>query len=247
MHEEFKEKRFLVHSDNNELFLIKPCYYPDSELKIRNPYDYIYAENFLYKNKYTCTYETDKCHIEENDIVVDVGANIGIFVNRALYRGAKEVIAFEPSKYAFTCLLENTKYENVNLFKVGIGDYENIGILKTPGNIFRMGEASLLSTEKFTNNFFEETIKIETLDSYFKIGILINVDFLKIDCEGFEYNVIKGISDNNLNKIKKITIEIHEDLIGTEKVNYIKKRLKKAGFNIEKLDDENINILNFYR
>ena len=61
---------------------------------------YIYDDN-------GCDYERQGCFIKEGDVVLDLGANIGIFAHRAETRGASKVICFEPITPNFNCLIKN--------------------------------------------------------------------------------------------------------------------------------------------
>ena len=64
----------------------------------------------------------------------------------------------------------------------------------------------------------------------FKIN---SVDLLKIDTEGYEYNVIKGF-ENSINKINSIIFEHHYDLMIKKEYTYsdINKYLKNKGFHM---------------
>ena len=44
--------------------------------------------------KFKELYQNDFCSIRENDVVVDIGANIGIFSLYAMSKGAKQIFAF---------------------------------------------------------------------------------------------------------------------------------------------------------
>ena len=54
-----------------------------------------------------CDYERYGCYIEEGDVVLDLGGNIGVFAHRAENRGASKVISFEPITPTFNCLIKN--------------------------------------------------------------------------------------------------------------------------------------------
>ena len=82
----------------------------------------------MWKNKKVlsngCIYQRFGCVVEQGDIVLDVGANIGMFANRALYDGASKIICFEPLSVAYKCLIENTYKENCELYRIGVSDKE---------------------------------------------------------------------------------------------------------------------------
>ena len=52
-----------------------------------------------------CDYERHGCYIKEGDVVLDLGANIGVFAHRAETRGASKVICFEPVTPTFNLSL----------------------------------------------------------------------------------------------------------------------------------------------
>lgn len=133
-----------------------------------------------------------------NDLVFDIGANVGIKTELFLKYNVK-VICIEPQK---DCLIDLAKKfcNNNNIIIVPTA-------LSSDGSprMFRISDASTLST--FSENFVKETglnrfknynwnspieIKTDTLDDIIKIyGI---PKFCKIDVEGSETEVLKGLS-----------------------------------------------------
>ena len=73
--------------------------------------------------------------------------------------------------------------------------------------------------------YFEKTYKvpIDTLDNYIREKKILKIDFLKIDTEGYEYEVLNGLK-NNFDKVKMIFLEHHYD-------NMIEKGYKFADIN----------------
>ena len=67
-----------------------------------------------------CDYERYGCYIKEGDVVLDLGANIGIFAHRAETRGASKVICFEPVTPTFNCLIKN-KGPKTLVYKNAVG------------------------------------------------------------------------------------------------------------------------------
>jgi hypothetical protein len=116
--------------------------------------------------------------VSENDIVVDLGASIGLFAQYANYMGASKI-------YSFECLEE--RYE---LIKENCKNSPNI----TP-------ILGLVGSDAGGNNYNLERIFFD-----FKLD---NIDFLKVDIEGFEYDFILSASDFFFNKVSKWAIEIH--------------------------------------
>jgi len=77
------------------------------------------------------------------------------------------------------------------------------------------------------------TVRTYTLDYLFETGLIDKIDFLKVDIEGAEHEVFKGISDENLKKVRTIAMEYHNSHRGYNeelRTNFI-TRLNKLGFN----------------
>ena len=76
-------------------------------------------------------------------------------------------------------------------------------------------------------------VKIYSLNYLFESGLVDKIDFLKIDTEGSEINILKGISDENLMRVKNIAMEYHHSQFNYDenlRSNLI-ARLNRLGFN----------------
>lgn len=143
----------------------------------------------------TIVYEVivrNQYHIEligEHDVVVDAGANIGLFsvFVASKYPGVT-IYAFEPTPSTFQILKENTKYyPNIKVFNHGLGE--------------RAEAKSIISGKHPGMNYVGDggtPIEIKTIDS---LGIPMN--FLKMDTEGYEANILKGAAET-IKKYKPI-------------------------------------------
>jgi FkbM family methyltransferase len=134
--------------------------------------------------------------IKENDLCFDIGANIGNRINPLLTLHAK-VIAVEPQK-ACCDVLKWEFGKKITIIPYGVGakeEYKNFYI-SNDSTLSSFSETWINSIEtgRFKNNKWNkiEPIKIVTLDSLIdKFGI---PQFIKIDVEGFELEVLKGLS-----------------------------------------------------
>ena len=143
--------------------------------------------------------------------VVDVGANRGIFSIYAASLGASEVIAFEPVSSTFNTLHDNiikSEYTNIQAHQKAVSN--------ETGNTVRIslnpqsGHNSLF-TQSYQNDqlLYEE---VGTISLHDVIKNISNDIFLKLDCEGSEYDILLNLTPEDANKIKTIVLEIHEDL-----------------------------------
>ena len=101
-----------------------------------------------------------------------------IFVARTYPRAT--IYAFEPAPATFTALQHNVRdYPNIKIFNYGLGDENK--------------KASMVLTGVSIGSYVGEgntPIEIKTLDSF-----NLRADFLKIDTEGYEANILKGAAE----------------------------------------------------
>jgi FkbM family methyltransferase len=141
-------------------------------------------------------YEAERVreYLPEGGVVIDVGANLGfatlLFVKHVGAEG--QIYAFEPSPPVYAKLLqvvEKNQLRNVQCFNLGCGSARGKETLLVPassGNAtIRRGGVHLPEACRELN------IEIDTLDNVM-LPIAPKVDFLKIDTEGFEDQVLAG-------------------------------------------------------
>ena len=164
--------------------------------------------------------------VDSDDIVLDVGANIGFFT--ILAKKAKKIIAIEPVEECIPILKENLKNNNitnVDIFNVALGDGMPLLIKKE--------DQTNLSKVVYEIGENVKEIKSQNLDHFVKKD---NINFIKIDAEGFEYEIFgKQIIPE---KINKIFMEFHTGLMGNLKSIELIKNLYKEGFFIETLVED---------
>lgn len=184
-------------------------------------------------------------HIKEGDVVVDLGGNIGIFNRWAYFEGASKVISFEPDKRYFKLLSLNSDSRSL-LF--------NAAVSNKMGEIDIYESDHLGGTTTFKSYSYKNKYKVRTytLDYLFETKLIDKIDFLKIDIEGSEIAALNGISDENLMKVKNISMEYHH-----KHLNFDEKlreelilRLNKLGFNSYLLflgTDNSLQMIYFWR
>jgi FkbM family methyltransferase len=151
---------------------------------------------------------------KEGDYVFDIGANIG---STSLYLAQKigdkgKVFSFEPDPYNYEQLKKNVNlnsFSNIEIFNIGLGN--NSGTYKlfidTPTN--RGGNRIL--DEKMGSGKEFHYILVEKFDDWINNLKINRVDLIKIDVEGYEYNVLLG-AENTLRKFKpKLFIELDDN------------------------------------
>lgn len=134
-------------------------------------------------------------------VVIDVGANVGVFSIYAAILNAKKVYAFEPVPETYMMLKENIKLNNLENVIIPInkalGDKEKVEIMYY-SNIGDGGTTLNLSKIKYLNEkVIKKSIKvmITTLDNFVKQNKIPKVDFIKMDVEGYEENILLGAKE----------------------------------------------------
>ena len=149
----------------------------------------------------------DKYHarslMKKEDVVIDVGANIGSFSILASFITKNKIFAFEPSSknsYYLKKNLSNFKIDNVYIIRKALGNINKKAYLHLishchADNILADSEAH------WKNNSFIEEVEIIRLDFFAEENNIKKIDFIKMDCEGYELKVLKGAS-NVIQKFK---------------------------------------------
>ena len=147
--------------------------------------------------------------IKKNSTVIDIGANIGYFtlLLAKLVGPDGKVFSFEPDPNNFSILEKNVKingYSNVILTQKAISD-------KTETTKLYLCKYSNGMHRIYQSEICEGHVEIESskLDDFFEnVKFNGNIDFIKIDTEGSEVKVIRGIKNIiNMNKDVKILVE----------------------------------------
>jgi FkbM family methyltransferase len=146
----------------------------------------------------------------KESVCLDVGANIG---NHALHYSTffKRVIAFEPNPIAYKLLeasvLKN-KVPNVQLCTTALGQKSETKTLSLYEGNLGMSTFVPLSNENYVTSDTE--MKVEDGDSLLKTLLIgkEKINFIKIDVEGFECDVLNGLRETIIENNPVIAIEL---------------------------------------
>lgn len=175
------------------------------KLKKKLLQNYLFAKSYEFFNRYLLTGQRRKRRngmikfysqfIQKNDICFDIGANIGNRSDIFLQLGAK-VIALEPQMEEYT-FLKNRFSGNFTAINSAVGYEEGKGKIyfSNASTISSMSEEwiSKVKAERFENYNWEEEgeVNVIPLERLFKVYGLPK--FIKIDVEGYEYEIIRGL------------------------------------------------------
>ena len=186
---------------------------------------YVYDDN-------GCDYERYGCFIKEGDVVLDLGANIGIFAHRAETRGASKVICFEPVTPTFNCLIKNRGPKTL-VYKNAVGGKNGFTTFRIHTDFTHIGGGTSESQDLMLNNreiIFSEKVIVIGINEIFE-GFGEKINFMKIDIEGGEVDVLTAISDDNLKSLRCLSAEFHKtyEEFDIFQENFI-QRMKNLGF-----------------
>jgi FkbM family methyltransferase len=137
-------------------------------------------------------------------VVVDIGAHRGVFATWAALHGAL-VFAFEPCRKTFEDLVANVQMNHLE----GRVRPQNLGIWSKACALplyYWPDDAGGNSLVESTRTSSEQVL-CTTLEDVFRT--IRWCDFLKIDCEGAEFEILQYVSDEVLAKVSALSAEIH--------------------------------------
>jgi FkbM family methyltransferase len=143
--------------------------------------------------------------VRKQDVVVDIGAHIGIFSILAAKLGAKKVLAFEPQQDNFNLLEAN----------ISINDCQKVieaipqAVVAEQGQ-YRLRENKHDNTGRNVLNKKKGSI-VKTVQISDALNGLDKIDFLKVDVEGMEYELFKS-HDIWEHKIEHLVMEWHQGI-----------------------------------
>lgn len=137
----------------------------------------------------------------KDQVVLDVGANIGAFAIFARDNGASKIICFEPEEENFALLQENCQGEVFNLF--------NKALLNTTEKKKRLYKNS--GKNKGIHSFYISRSRTDSrevlVENFYDILELYKPTVVKIDTEGSEYHMFDY--SRPIEHVSQICIELH--------------------------------------
>lgn len=150
--------------------------------------------------------------INPEDTIIDIGAHQGVFSAYAAQRTHGKILSFEPSIQNFSklqALININQINNIEPHQFAVAADSGNRILNLAGTSSTHSLASS-DMEIKSEDQNHEIVQTRSLNQILE-GI-DKVDFLKLDCEGAELEILLAVDGESFNKIKKITAEIHYSL-----------------------------------
>jgi FkbM family methyltransferase len=183
-------------------------------------------------------YRFKDININPKSIVIDIGAHRGAFTAYAALHSTT-VISYEPHPENYKHILELIEInslKNVIVHNVAIGA--------------RAGKGYLFNSPMSSRHHLVDNSSIDERDNSLEINILSLdeclqpfelIDFLKMDCEGAEVDILLNASDKTISKVRCIAAEIH-DPITSSKIQELYLRLTCIFKDISLVDQNKDNL-----
>jgi FkbM family methyltransferase len=161
---------------------------------------YTTADNYIeWTILSTGTYEAEiskliRLSVRPGDICLDIGGNIGLqSIRMSQSAGASgRVYAFEPLNYLQEKLRRNltlNRVDNVTIFPYALSDQESEIEYHIDRNAWNQGTFNL----KNTIGDYRQKIEVRIADYIPEIAALPAISLIKVDVEGFELHVLRGL------------------------------------------------------
>lgn len=166
------------------------------------------AEEVFHAKRYT----PDGWELEAGGVVVDIGANIGVFSVLAAEQQGRRVFAFEPHPENVRFLRRNVsanRMVNVTVCESAVSDlsgWQRLYVNPNPAG------HSLYATAAVDGGSYDVRVPTTTLPEIMDTYHLDRVDFLKIDCEGSEGAILLSTPADYLKRIDRLAIEFHDNM-----------------------------------
>lgn len=174
----------------------------------------LYARQHLVHRKRGFEYETLHLfsqRLQVGDVVLDIGANIGLFslLGAKVVGSQGKVFAFEPSQKTFDALNRNIQlnnFQNITPVKLALSDVNGVISLGDVEN----DAYNFIDIKAKNNTPTTEQVPMLRLDDWVKTANIARVNFIKIDIEGAELLCFKGAAETLRHHRPTIIMECDE-------------------------------------
>ena len=173
-------------------------------------------------------YSDDNFSINNDDVIIDVGAHIGLF---ALFASQfcknGKIFCYEPIKENYKILIENIEMNQIqNIFPNNLAVTKKTSRVKIFLNDDQSGHSMFIQNKNFVE------VDSKSLSDIFIDNGIKECDFLKLDCEGAEYEIIESLPSDLFTKINKTAIEYHMVDTKPELLEQLINKFKQFSFSV---------------
>jgi len=173
-------------------------------------------------------YSVPGFEINKNDVVIDVGGHIGLFsIYASQFCTDGKIFCYEPIKENFDLLTKNielNRLQNVYPFNTAVS--KSVDDITIYLNDDEAGHSMFLETANYRK------AKSTTLPKIFSDNNIDKCNFLKLDCEGAEYEIIDTTPSKYFDKIDKMIIEYHMADTKPQLLENLKNKLSSLSYSL---------------
>ncbi len=145
-------------------------------------------------------------------VALDIGANVG---HHSLYMASfcAQVHAFEPYEKVASAIddkIRRNSLQHVHVHRVGLSDQERVLDFYAPQGV-NTGTGTFVATHEAQNNSLVGQLRVVKADDYLASLQLQRVDLIKIDVEGFELSVLRGLPETLRRHRPVVMLELSDD------------------------------------
>jgi FkbM family methyltransferase len=167
--------------------------------------------------------------IRDGDVVIDIGANIGVFAAFVLSCGSRvQLVAYEPNQQCLPWLLGNAggpDHAGITVHGKAVGGSRGTRRLTARDNWLLPALAAAECGEG-------DPVECVTLEDVLAENHLAGCDLLKLDCEGSEYEILLSCSEETLAGVRRVVAEYHAFATGNGAS--LGRHLERHGFRIDR-------------
>jgi FkbM family methyltransferase len=182
--------------------------------------------------------------VRVGDTVWDVGANVGVYAAQFAERGAANVVCFEPAPAAVAALRQrfpegSTVAKSVQIVPIALADRRSTATFSADGS----SPDNQIGTADGTKPTVE--VQVYSADEALVEFALPTPNVIKIDVEGYELEVIEGLTGVLSSKeLRSVFVEVHFSLLHNRKLDRapaaILQTLRQYGFQVHWVDPSHI-------
>ncbi len=212
------------------IFITKP-----RALKIRVPRRLllIFKEIFM-----SDVYDVDELikGLSPDSVLLDIGANVGFFSALIVSKGpVKKIYAFEPIPVNIDTLKQIVADNKLLQEKIDLQGKAVTGKPMDGITLYLDSEKELTQNASVFSGFEKShankiIVESTTLSQIIIQNNLEQIDFMKMDCEGSEFDILYNTDPEHIRRIKKMMIEVHDVDEEKNNITYFNNYLQSLGY-----------------
>jgi FkbM family methyltransferase len=185
---------------------------------------------------YDC-YQLKKLEWEpgRDHFIVDIGDNVGVTALVLAQIPGARVTCYEPDPENCALLRDNIErnaLRNVSVREAAVAGRNG----KLQFQLHAESTGGSLAASSAASGAHTLTVDAVTLDRVLEESATGEIDLLKCDCEGGEYELLDGLTPELARRIRNLTIEVH-DLDRSRNIEWISQKLSGLGYQISCIPD----------